>query len=76
MGDWKDGVSIQNGRAAYMTTTRYNGFEIATGTNVAGGWFAIAWLWGTPPRSKIMTEHHDTEDDATETMKDMIDKGD
>lgn len=49
---------------------KHNGFEIITGTHIWGGEFAIA---RHPEHKTIVTDHRDTEEDAVEMIRELID---
>lgn len=49
---------------------KHNGFEIVTGSHIWGGEFAIA---RHPTHKTIVTDHWDTEEDAIEMVRELID---
>ncbi len=49
---------------------KYNGFEIITDTSISGSHLAVARI---PGIIGITTEHHDTEQDAIDTIITMVD---
>lgn len=51
--------------------TKHNGFTIITGTHIdTDAWFAIA---RHPACKTIVTDHWDTEEDAVEMARELID---